>query len=450
MKPVRNIVILLVIVILLIGGLYFVFNYEPTEDLSTNPTETQMVTMFERDKNEINKVVITIHGESYTLRKVAEEWVVNGDVLFAIDQSKVATLLYECASIKARELIAENVQDLYPYGLDAPERRVLIEENNGNKTEILIGDASLDGAVHYLMIAGDDKVYTKSASGCSSLAKPLSELYDKSIYALNTEDIGGISINRKGVEPIKLIRSPSEGSAGNVVYEWKMVAPLTAAANEYTIHESLLTNIISQTAIEVIPSPAPGVDYGFNTPQATYSIWNLDETKKYSVLVGNERDGQTYIKLENNQTIYLVSTDKLDFLSINYQQLMDTLVHVEQLTDVTEVRINGKGKAYTMTIKGNGKNGEYAINGKKIEENSFKTAYRAVIGLMMNDYTKNSVSGQSELTIEYFKKDGSITTVECIHYDDRNYVVHVNGKGNLLIRKKQIDAMITQLDKTIQ
>ena len=57
MKPVRNILILLFVIILLIGGLYFVFNYEPTEDLSSNPTETQMVTMFETDKNAITKIV---------------------------------------------------------------------------------------------------------------------------------------------------------------------------------------------------------------------------------------------------------------------------------------------------------------------------------------------------------------------------------------------------------
>ena len=86
-----------------------------------------------------------------------------------------------------------------------------------------------------------------------------------------------------------------------------------------------------------------------------------------------------------------------------------------------------------------------AINGKTVEESKFRLAYQAVLNLNLDDFATRS-GGSVDFTITYHKNDGSTTIVRCLNYDDRNYLVTVNGSGNLLIRKKQIDNMITSVE----
>ena len=63
------------------------------------------------------------------------------------------------------------------------------------------------------------------------------------------------------------------------------------------------------------------------------------------------------------------------------------------------------------------------------------------IGLCLDDFT-TSGGGETVFTITYKKLDGSQSVVKCLTYDDRNYLVKVNGEGNLLIRKKQIAPLL--------
>ena len=102
-----------------------------------------------------------------------------------------------------------------------------------------------------------------------------------------------------------------------------------------------------------------------------------------------------------------------------------------------------------MAISGTDDNATYTINGKNIEEAKFKKAYQSVLSLVLTDFVQEQTSGTTAFTVCYQKKDGTETVVSCNEYDDRNYLVLVNGKGNFLIRKKQVDNMIQALESTL-
>lgn len=449
MKPIRNILILTGVILLLVGGVYAVNRYQPKEDEVTTET-TQTVSIFKTEKSDIVSVMVTNPSESYTLTQQDGKWIVNGDAAIRISQSRVDTLLYDCASITGRDKLTDNADDLAQYGLNAPQRSVQIKEADGTVTTVLLGNTALDNSVTYLMIEGETVVYTKSASGCDSLAAPLSKLLDTTIYTIDSENIGGITLDKAGAESVCLVReNTAAADSEEPNYVWKMTKPLVKEAGEYTISEKLLTNITSQTAVQVITEPAADSTYGLDHAQAEYSIWNLDRSEQYTVQVGKAEGDNTYIRLEGNRTVYAVLTEKLDFLSLGYMDLIDKLVHLENISDIVSVDIDAGGKQYQLTISGEEDNAAYAINGVSVEEEPFKKAYQSVIGLTMDGFVTDSTKGAVGCTIRYHKKDGSQTVVECVAYNDRNYRVLVNGEGNLLIRKKQIETMLAQLDKTI-
>ncbi|MGN1058946.1 MAG: DUF4340 domain-containing protein, partial [Clostridia bacterium] len=369
MKPIRNILILVGVIVLLAGGFYLIQQYEPAEDAEATPTLGPSITLFKTEKDNIRTVTVSNSEESYTLSKTGDQWLVNNDPNIKISQSRVDTLLYECATITVKELIAENVQELSQYGLDVPGRTVRIEQSDGTVTTVIIGNTGLEGSVCYLMLAGETSVYTKSASGCDSLASPLSKLLDTTIYTIGSEDIGGLTLSRTGAKTVRLVRvNTAPADAEEPAYEWRMEAPLIKTANDYVINEKLLTNIVTQSAVKVIPVPEAGADYGLENPQAVYSLWNLDGSKQFEVQVGKEEGSNTYIKLKGEQTVYQVATEKLDFLSLGYLDLVDKLIHVENIAEVSEIEIIGLNKTYRLAITGEEDNASYLINDKKIED----------------------------------------------------------------------------------
>lgn len=453
MKPIRNIIIIIAVIALLCGGFYWVIKFDPNankEEGEQSLPLSQSVEVLKIDRDSIQKITVTNADETFFIAKNGNDWFMNNDGNIKLNTSRISTLLYDCATVSAKEMIAENVEDFSVYGLDQPKRQVKIECSDGNSYTVLVGNNSIDGSICYLKLEGTNTVYAKTSSGCDSLIPTMSNLLDKAIYSVNAENLALITINRPNTENVRLVNVFVEENENGKIYEWRMEEPLVKVANDYNIREQMLEKISTLTAVDVIPFPDSATDYGFNNPMAVYTVSEQENAKSYTVTVGRTtNDGKTYVKLSGSNTVYTVASDALSFLSLNYQQLVDSLVHIENIVDIAEININGLGKTYYLTITGADDDVTYTINGKNVEEKNFKKAYQTIIGLSLSSFTKTPVQGAPEFTVIYTKKDGTKSTVECIPYDDRNYVVKVNGKGNLIIRKKQVTTMIEQLDKTI-
>ncbi len=447
-KTYRNIGIIILVILLLGGGLFAVSKIEPKQDEVVTPDLPDTITVYQTEKDNIVSVTVTNPEETYTLALQNETWIVTKDPSVVLHAPSVESLLYECANIVGQDMVSENAQDLSPYGLDKPERTVEIKLKDGTTVKILIGAATFENSVSYLMVEGETKVYTKSTSGCNTLTGSLSALMDNNIYTMDAEEIGFIKIARTGGETITLekVKLSQEGEAD--AFEWTMKTPLHKKTNAYRLQNDLFTNLLSQKAVSVIPIPESGKDYGFNNPRAVYTIASQDKSKSYTVTVGKKEESGTYIRLKGNQSVYLVATEKLDFLELSYFDLIDKLVHIENIKDVAEVHLTGLNKTFTMIVPASD-DGAYKINNKEIEKDDFTTAYQAVIGLILDDFTATG-GGETAFTITYKKRDGSQTVVKCLSFDERNYLVKVNGEGNLLIRKRQIDSMIDIIESILE
>lgn len=445
MKPLRNILILLLVIAVLGGGFYFVTKYEPKQD-ETPESNVQTVNMFHVEKRDIASLTVQSATETYTVSRNGESWIINNHPDIKVNQSRIETLFYESASVTAREMLEENATNLIQYGLDLPTRSVTVTLKDGSTHKILIGNTTLDGSLCYLMMEGETKVYTKSATGCDSLATSLSRLLETDIYSMEAEDVKTIWIKKTGAEEILLVREQAgTNEAGEPLYEWQMKKPLVKTGNPYNIEERLMENIVTQSALLVIPAGEQKGDYGLSNPRAEYSIENQDGSKRYHVTVGQPQEEGTYIRLLGDSAIYQVSSTTLDFLDPGYRDLVDKLIHIENIQDVKTVEVAGGGKSFILDINGS----KFKINDKDIEEKKFRKTYQAVIGLTMDDYTNKQVAGEKAYTITYNRKDGAQVIVSCKTFDDRNYLVQVNGEGNLLVRKKQIENMIAALEQAL-
>ncbi|MBR5156271.1 MAG: DUF4340 domain-containing protein [Clostridia bacterium] len=452
MKPIKNIIIILAIIAVLATAFVVLLKTEPKEELEATPSFEPITTvdMFKTEKENIKSITITKDGKSYTVATEGEKWIVNNDPTIKISQSKANTLAYECSSVTAKELIAENVTDFSPYGLDNPTAVVDILFKDNTTQGILIGNKTADGSLSYLMLSGDNKVYAKSQSGVESLALSLDKLRDASLYSIAEEDIAAITIEKSGSNKIVLERNELPTNEGEEkVYEWKMKSPVIKNANEYNLFDYVVPTILSLSFDSVAEDdPQNLAPYGLDNPYAVYTV--SDSENSYTISVGKETENGRYVKSADGAAVYVIENSKLKFLEYNYMQLVDKLIHLENIEDVSKVTVNGNGKNYEMTIEGEKDNASYKINSVPVSEDSFKNVYQAVIGIMFDDFTASTAAaGETDCTVTYHKKSGEKTVVTYNNWDERNYLVRINGEGSLICRKKQITSMLDKLNQTV-
>ncbi|MBQ9914715.1 MAG: DUF4340 domain-containing protein [Clostridia bacterium] len=436
MKSFKNILILGFVILALIGGHVAVQLYDP-EAGSPIGTPAPTVFMYQAEMDDVVRLTVAKGDAVYSLSRHQGPWVLNEDPAIEISQDKVNTLLYLCANVSAVEPL-ENPESYPAYGLDVPMGSVTLSKKDGTEDRILVGNTAPDGLNCYAVVDGENQVYLKNGASCSNMLCPVTDLFDLNLYTVASEDITGITISRKGARTIDLSKNPADQVDGETSYEWEMLAPVVKTANEFAIAEKLLKTVNSITASAVVLTQAG--DYGFSEPEASFTV--KTETKAYTVTVEKTEGDMSYVKLAGRNLIYRLPKSKLSFLSSGYLEYVEKNICVEQLNDVSSVTLFGGGKDYTLSTK------DYAVNGKKISESAFKNIYQALAGLVMDDFTDKN-GGETLYTLSYHKKDGSKTEVKFLGYDDRNYQVKVDGTGNLLIRKKQIENVLALIESSI-
>ncbi|MBQ3554177.1 MAG: DUF4340 domain-containing protein [Clostridia bacterium] len=448
MKPMKTLAIVLTIVLVLIAG-FVVLNMSeqsPQEQEQTPQTTLETVVLFETGVDAIAEIEMRGKQESYTLSRTNDDWVLDGDSSLLLDKAKVDSLVNSCAYIIASKEIAENVTDVSAYGLADPYKTVDIRLKDGTVTRVIIGNETADASMRYLMLAGGTSVYTKSTYAADALAPAMDSLRNKKLYAVSEETVNYLSVAREGTNTYAFKRLKKEDGSWDVI--WNMQEPFEKVFNEYTFTEELLPGLLSLTADSIVADyPKALGQYGLNQPYATVTV--KDDEKSHTIHIGSRTEsGSRYVKYADSHTVYLMSESKLAFLNIGYLQLIDKLIHVVSIEEVNEIRVKGENAEYLMKIEGASEPYTYKINGKELEEKTFKMAYQSIIGIVLDDYTNAPQnSGAEKASIRYRKKDGNTILVAFHEWDERNYLVRVNGKGSMICRKKQVSGLIDTLAK---
>lgn len=448
-KLIRNIVILVVVIAAVVGALLFAIKYDPDKDegLTSNS-----ISLFKTDSDSITKLSIKTPDESYVLVKQEENWIVEGQPDVRLNNAKVQTLLSDNSSVSADQVIEEAPADLSIYGLDAPQYTVTIEVAEGEGATLVFGDDSGGKTVRYTQREGDPAVYTTYYSKATAMCPALSALRDLQIYNMSEDAVRGVTVRRVGKPDIVLEAQMTTDQDGNeVLGGWQMTQPYERTADPQKVSEQLTTAMSGLSAKEVVEDNAADLSkYGLDAPRGSITFVDKDGVVT-TLVVGakyEEADSEyTYVMCEGNPAVYSVAESNASFLSLEPEKIMDRFIHLQNIGEVDSVTVAGRGTSYVMTITGEEDNETYAINGKEIVDSTFKGAYQAVIGILLDAPTDARPTQEPEYTVTYKLKDGSTVEVEYISIADRDYIALVNGEGEFAVKKKDVVAMFDSVEK---
>jgi|LSQX01.2.fsa_nt_gb hypothetical protein len=475
MRLYRNLIISITVLAVLLGAYYYVKNREVEPDI----IQEESITLFKTESDNVVGINIAKDTGELTFTKIEneddegkDEWSIDYPYDIKLVQSRITSLVYDVASILASEVVEEDAEDLARFGLDSPQSTISVKLKEGEDKNFCLGNKTPVGTGYYFMVEGDDNVYTIYSSKGDSFLNNLEHYRDNTLIELNPQEIMSFvidGIERRRVEAVK--SEQQEGAVtGYTLSLWKLVQPYAVEGDADSIYEMVLGNDIQTISINEFVDDNPSDLSIYGLSPAKYTINYIDASdNSTTILLGNEKDNSMYVKLEGQNSVYTVSSDKFTFRDIDPFMLMsnfayivsiDNVDRIEVITDKThstlkmtrEVIEDGDNKTEEEN-EGDIKEEEtvvtYLVNDKEIGESDFKSLYQEVIGLIIDgeiSKINGHISGQPAVTVIFYHNDGTPNvTMEYIPVDNRNSAVVKNGESKFYILTKKVNDMLQKV-----
>ncbi len=445
-RLIRNI-ILGVVGLGLLGGAYYLVLKMPEQTDEQTPTATASPVsgseaVIEIETEELEKLYIKNDSDEYTLVRDGENWCVEGRNI-EYSQSKIKNFLYNFTNFYVSKKIDGGTDE--EYGLSNPSAKAVLTKTDGTRYEILLGNEVVGDTGYFTKL--DGIIYTVSKTRAEYMKNTANSLRDTALMAIDMQTLKSFKLSDKnGV--IASIRHAEESEAEkmSMMTTLVMTEPKYVAVNTDYLNKIIESIVTVNAKSFVCDDRSKFAEYGLDVPNLTFEI--ADENGSFVINYGKkDENGDVYANMGGTDSVFLQAPTMYDTLSkVDTLSLIEKFCHIINIDDITEVTIEGGGKKYTLSLEGEEDNMKYFCDGKTANEDAFKDAYQAVIGLVSNGFAEKAVSGTPEYTVIFKYKDGSELKNEYISYDERNFVLDKNGVREYIILKKNITAMLDQLE----
>jgi len=443
MKFYRNAIILVIVVALMVGA-YFLITNIPKPDDTEKTAEVEK--LIDCSSDDVVQAILVNSDGTFVIDKKDTDWVISSPSDLKADSSKLSTLVLNSVEITVEKVIEENAKDLTLYGLDKPVQLTLKLKDNTEKT-ILIGNLTPTKAGYYAKMKDSNKVCVISTYTAEAINIKRLEIKDKTLYTLTTDDIISFSMDRKAEN---VFQAKKNGDS-----DWQMVAPIQGNMNT-TALSPMLEAIVGTTNSEYVEeNPTDLSKYGLDNPKYVFEF--ATSTAKYKLMLGNEVEkGSTiYARLDGNNDVFIISESSYTFLDKPLKEIIEVFAYIVNIDQVNKIELTMDGQTSVFGVEtykdseGNTDTDKdkFTLNGKdatvkdKDDKQLFRTFYQALIGISLDQIEVGTVTmGTPEVTIKYYIKSSPGTVkVDFVSKDADYYYVFKDGKYTGMLVKKSKD-----------
>lgn len=487
----RKLWVPLLCVLLLLGlsiGAYYASGiFKPEQEPEPESTyENTTVKLIAHSRSEIDSVTIQLpdetpytilcntqydtEGNALSLEDGQAAYSIKGMEAFDLDQSLAQSITGYAANLTATKMIAENTTDLSAYGLDKPVSTMTCNYRDGTSTTWLIGSKAPTSTGSYFSEKGSKAVFLVYQSAVSTLTTPLLSLHTVNMpwSIADTSTIQRVIIEADGKDTIE-IGTDATTADNYSISALKLLQPFVYAANSDRV-DTLYNNLIALTIDSYAGELGELTDTGLEEGAYRYKIGitvapdtlKPEETVYYDYRVGNfASSNQVYVQIDDTNAVYLTSSSNVSFLdNATPGNLVDQFSNLIFINRVESLTIKTADDEWTLSIdhqprldeNGNdtGKTDDtFYFDGKETDETLFKKLYQEIIGTMSSklsdDYyldTPVYCSVTYDLNVE-----PNTLTIDYLTYNDDYLAVRRDGVTMFLIKRENIDRMITAVQQ---
>jgi Domain of unknown function (DUF4340) len=236
-----------------------------------------------------------------------DRWQIKRPLEAAADAIKVRTLVRNLEELKVKTFVAEDADDLAPYGLDLPQARILAWlRNQSEPVTLWLGRQDADQGGYYVKLPERPAVYLVDTRDGDDLMQKAPDLRERKLLVFKARDIRKIEIARPEGELV------IEGDGES----WQQVKPTKATLEGQRVR-SLLWKLEDLEFKEEWQAAAIAADvHGLETPAATLTLWDQGGKAVGPLKLGKPVEGQdwVYAQVGSSPTLYAVDAQVLEGL----------------------------------------------------------------------------------------------------------------------------------------
>lgn len=162
--------------------------------------------------------------------------------------------------------------------------------------------------------------------------------------------------------------------------------------------------------------------------------------KKLVLYVGDEKDGNRYVKVNDSKQVYTIpETSLTEITEKKVSDFYSLTVNYLTVNNLDSLEVQSEDGTHTVQVTREEEKASYALDGKEIEETVFTTFYNKLINMagqerLAEEYKPDKPAA---FTFDFTDTEGQKTTVSYYEYDSSFYAA-VTGDKVYLVNKMDV------------
>ncbi len=288
----------LFVVFVLLGAVVYFTEFRGKEERQKQ--EAAKKKAFAVEQKDISEISLVYPDRTITgVKKGEKQWEFAMPSGVEADSDEWEQLASTFPNIDREDAVAQNAQDLAPFGLNQPPVKVEAKLHNGTSLQILFGGENPKKTYTYAKLGDSNDVFLTGSSWARTFTKTVSDLRNKKVLNFESDDIDGAQISEAGKE-IELQKSGED---------WQLKKPIDTKADSGDI-----TTFISAIRFARATSfPDPPVDAktaGLDPPAVRITLHDGKAKADRVLLIGKTAEKDRYYARDaSRDTIFIIDKE---------------------------------------------------------------------------------------------------------------------------------------------
>src|SRR6266403_234612 len=290
----------LAVVLLLVGGFYYVYEVRWAPDRER--AETRKGRVFAAEAADVTAVELKRRDDTVRLTPAGDAWELRSPVVARGDRARVEETLTTVLTAKVDREIDPKPAALADFGLDKPAAEITLTLKDGKTLGLALGSKTPTGVWVYARETGKPAVVALSDGVLREATKPATEFRDRTILTLDRNAVSGFDI-------------ASDGGALAVAHvgdAWRITRPAALPADTEAVGNMFEKLTAAKVKEFVAETPRSLATYGLATPlRLTIHTGKDKERASRTLLVGRNDQAKkgVYAMREGESSVLLLPED---------------------------------------------------------------------------------------------------------------------------------------------
>ena len=188
-------------------------------------------------------------------------------------------------------------------------------------------------------------------------------------------------------------------------------------------------------------------ELGFDDPR--YRITMRYKGKAFSLLFGDEIGGGRYVMNTATNDVYIVSSDKIAFPSVDYRSAVGSVLYYRDISEVASFAVSYGGETSRFDVKKDGDTYMAVSNGEEYLYSRFIQVYNPLIELTLKKRLNDDVEETAEGAIEavIVLNDGRQDRLVLRKLSEREYSLQINDMKAFSTPTADAEAITEQIKR---